>query len=89
MFLLPLFHLGFYRRSETFTEEPNKVGFFWSFLFIEFLENGLEVFKVKGPVLHLFLLKLRVTFDSALGRVDESLGLTEILSKKSLKIDLG
>ena len=89
MFSPPLFHLGFYQRSETFTEEPNKVGFFWSSLLIEFLENGLEVFKVRSPVLHLFLLKLRVTFDSAPGRVDESSGVTEILSKKSLEIDPG
>ena len=87
MFLLPLFHLGFYRRSETFTEEPNKVGFFWSSLLIEFLENRLEMFKMRGPVLHLFLLKLRVMFDSAPGHVDKSSGVTEILSTKSLEID--
>ena len=88
MFLLPLFYLGFYRRSETFAEEPNKVGFFRSSLLIEFLENRLEVFKVRDSVLHLFLLKLRVMFDSAPGRVDKSFGVTEILSKKSLEIDL-
>ena len=49
----------------------------------------MEVFKVRSPVLHLFLLKLRVIFDSALGRVDESLGVTEIFSKKRLEIDPG
>ena len=87
MFSPPLFYLGFYRRSETFVEEPNKVGFFRNFLLIEFLENELEVFKVRDPVLHLFLLKLRVTFDSAPGRVDESSGVIEILLKKSLEID--
>ena len=89
MFSPPLFYLGFYRRSETFAEEPNKVGFFRSSLLIEFLENGLEVFKVRDPVLHLFLLKLKVTFDSALGRVDKSSGVIKILLKKSLKIDPG
>ena len=89
MLSLTLFYLSFYQRFETFVEEPNKVGFFWSSLLIEFLENGLEVFKVRGLVLHLFLLKLRVTFDSALGRVDKSSEITKILSKKSLEIDLG
>ena len=49
----------------------------------------MEVFKVRGPVLQFFLLKLRVTFDSAPGRVDESSGVTEILLKKSLEINLG
>ena len=87
MFSPPLFHLGFYRRFETFAEEPNKVGFFRSSLLIEFLENRLEVFKVRGPVLHLCLLKLRVTFDSAPGHIDESSGVTEILLKKNLEID--
>ena len=47
------------------------------------------MFKVRDPVLHLFLMKLRVTFNSTPGGVDESLGVTEILLKKSLKIDLG
>ena len=89
MFSPPLFYLGFYRRSETFAKEPNKVRFFRSSLVIEFLENRLEIFKVRSPVLHLFLLKLRVTFDSALGRVDKSSGVTEILLKKSLEIDPG
>ena len=89
MFSLPPFHLGFYRRSKTFAEELNKVEFFRSSLFIEFLEIGLKVFKMRGPVLHLFLLKLRVTFDSAPGHVDESLGVTEIFLKKSLEIDPG
>ena len=69
-------------------EKPNKVEFFQSSFLIEFLKNGLEMFKVRGPVLHLFLLKLRVTFDSAPGHIDESSGVTEILSKKSLEIDL-
>ena len=87
MFSSPLYHLGFYRRSETFAEEPNKVGFFRSSLLIEFLENELEVFKVRSPVLYLFLLKLRVTFDSTKGCVDESSGVTKILSKKNLEID--
>ena len=89
MFSPPLFYLGFYRRSETFAEEPNKVEFFRSSLLIEFLENGLEVFKVRGPVLHLFLLKLRVTFGSAPSHVNESSGVTEILLRKSLEIDPG
>ena len=89
MFSPPLFYLDFYRWSETFAEELNKVGFFRSSLLIEFLENGLEVFKVRGPILHFFLLKLRVTFDSAPGCVDESSGVTEILLKKSLEIDPG
>ena len=89
VFSPPLFHLGFYRRSETFAEEPNKVGFFRSSLLIEFLKNGLEVFKVRGLVLHLFVLKLRVTFDFALGRIDESSGVTEILLKKSFEINPG
>ena len=89
MFLLPLFYLSFYQQSETFAEEANKVEFFRSSLLIKFLENKLDVFKVRGLVLHLFLLKLRVTFDSALGRVNKSLGVAKILLKKSLKIDRG
>ena len=89
MFSPPLFYLSFYQRSKTFAEERNKIGFFWSSLLIKFLENGLKVFKVRGPVLHLFFLKLRVTFDFALGLVDESSGVTEILSKKSFEIDPG
>ena len=56
---------------------------------MEFLENKLEMFKVRGPVLHLFLLKLRVTFDSAPGYIDESLEVTKIFLKKNLKIDPG
>ena len=72
MFLPPLFYLSFYRRSETFAEEPNEFGFFQSSLLIEFLENRLEVFMMRGPVLHFFLLKLRVMFDSAPSRIDES-----------------
>ena len=89
MFLPLLFYLGLYRRFETFAKELNKVRFFRSSLLIEFLENRLEVFKVRSPVLHLFLLKLRVTFDSVPGRVDKSSGVTEILLKKSLEIDPG
>ena len=87
MFSPPLFHPCFYRRSETFAEELNKVRFFRSSLLIEFLKNGLEVFKVRGPVLHLFLLKLRVTFDFAPGHIDESSGVNKILLKKSFEID--
>ena len=68
-------------------EEVNRVGFFQSSCVIEFLENGLEMFKVRDSVLHLFLLKLKVTFDSALDRVDKNLGVTKILSKKSLEIN--
>ena len=88
MFSLPQFYLSFYRQSETFAKELNKVGFFQSFFLIEFLENRLEVFKMRGSVLHLLLLKPRATFDSAPGCVDKSLGVNEILSKKSLEIDL-
>ena len=44
---------------------------------------------MRGLALQLFLLKLRVTFDSALGHVDESSRVTKILLKKSLKIDPG
>ena len=47
------------------------------------------MFKVKSPILHLFLLKLRVTFDSPLGYVNKSLRVTKILPKKSFKIDPG
>ena len=70
-------------------EEPNKVGFFRSSLLIEFLENELEMFKVRSPVLHLFLLKLRDMFDFALCCINKSSRVTEILLKKSLEIDLG
>ena len=89
MFSPPLFYLSFYRWFETFAEEPNKVGFFRSSLFIEFLENELEVFKIRSSVLHFFLLKLRVTFDFAPSYVNESLGVTKMLLKKSLKINSG
>ena len=65
-------------------EEPNRVKFFRSSLLIKFLEDRLELFKVRSQVLYLFLLKQRVMFDSTPGRVDESLGVTEILFKKSL-----
>ena len=43
---------------------------------------------MRGPVLHLFLLKLRVTFDSAPGRVNKSSEVTKILLKKNFEIDL-
>ena len=89
MFSPLLFHLSFYRRSETFAKKSNNVGFVQSSLFIKFLENGLEIFKVRDLVFYLFLLKLRVTFDSAPGRVDESSGITKIFLKKSLEIDPG
>ena len=70
-------------------EESNKFGFFQSSILIEFLKNRLEVFKVRGPVLHLFLLKLRVKFDFASGYVDESLGVTKIFLNKSPEIGPG
>ena len=38
--------------------------------------------KVKGSVLHLFLLKLRVKFDSTLGHVNKRSEVTKILFKK-------
>ena len=41
---------------------------------------------MRGSVLYLFLLKLRVMFNSTLSRVDKNSGVTKILSKKSLKI---
>ena len=87
MFSPPLFYLIFYQRPDTFTEEPSEVGFFQSFFFIKFLENRLKVFQIKNLVLHLFLLKLRVKFDSALGCVNKSLGVPKILFKKSLGIN--
>ena len=89
MFSHPLFHLSFYWQSETFAEESNKVGFFRSSFLIKFLKNRLEMFKVRGPVLYLILLKLRVTFDLNPGRIDKSLRVTKILFKKSLEIDPG
>ena len=49
----------------------------------------MEVFKVRGLVLHLFLLKLRVMFDSAPGHINKSSRVTEILSKKSFEINPG
>ena len=47
------------------------------------------MFKVRGQALHLFLLKLRVTFDSAPGCVDGNSRVTKILLKKSLEINPG
>ena len=88
MFLPPLFYLSFYQWSETFAKEPDKVRFFQSSLFIKFLENRLEVFEVRSSVLQFFLLKLRVTFEFALGCINESLRITNILSKKSFEIGL-
>ena len=83
MFSPPLFHLSFYQQSKTFAEESNKFAFFQSSLLIKFLENGLDIFKLRGLVLHFFLLKLRVTFDFALGHVNKNSGVTKILLKKS------
>ena len=42
---------------------------------------------MKNPVLHFFLLKQRVTFDSALSCVDKSLGVIKIFLKKSLEMN--
>ena len=81
-----LFYLCFYWWPKTFAEEPNKVRFFQSFFLIKFLKNGLKVFKERDLVLHLFLLKLRVTFDSALDCVDKNLEVTKIFKKKNLEI---
>ena len=44
---------------------------------------------MRGSVLYLFLLKLRVMFNSTLSCVDKNSGVTKILSKKSLKIGSG
>ena len=54
------------------------VGFFWSSFLIKFLENILEVFKVRNLVLQLFLLKLKVIFNFAQGCVNKNLGVTKI-----------
>ena len=70
-------------------EEANKVGFFQSSFLIKFLKNKLEVFKIKDPVLHFFLLELRVTFNSIPSCINKSLGVTKIFLKKSLEISLG
>ena len=84
-----LFYMSFYYWPETFLKEQNKVGFFRSSLLIKFLENELEVFKVKSLVLHNILLKLRVIVESGLDRVNKGLGFLKILSKMSLEIDIG
>ena len=39
---------------------------------MKFLKNELEIFKIKNPVLHLFLLRIRVIFDSTLDYVNKS-----------------
>ena len=67
-------------------EEPNEIRLFQSSLFIKLLENELEVFKVKDPVLYYFLLKLKVSFNFTPGYVNKCSEVTKILSKKSLKI---
>ena len=42
---------------------------------------------MRGPVLHIFFLELRIMFDSALGHINISLEVIEIFLKKSLEID--
>lgn len=63
------------------------VEFFCSSLIISFLDYGLKMLKVKSPVLHIFLLKLRFLFDFALDYINKCFGIAEILLKKSIKLD--
>ena len=70
-------------------EEPNEVGFFWNFFFIEFLGNRLKIFKIRGPALYFFLLELRVPFNSTSGCVNKYSKVTMIFLKKSFELSLG
>ena len=66
----------------------NKVKFFLSFFLIEFLNNRLELFKVKSPVIYIFLLIIKVLFNSTLSHIKKSFGIAKIFLKKSLKLSL-
>lgn len=46
------------------------------------------MFKLRSLILYLFLLKLKVLFDSVLNYIDKYFGVTKILLKKSFEICL-
>ena len=66
----------------------NKVEFFQSSLFIKFFKNRLKVFKVRDPVLYLFLLEPRVLFDFILGYIYKNSRVIKIFLEKSLEFSL-
>ena len=47
------------------------------------------MFKVKNLVLHLFMLKFRVTFIFTLNYIDKNSHVTKIFFKKSIELSLG
>ena len=81
-----LFYLSFYQQFEVFLEEPDKVKFFQSFLFIKVLDDTLEVLKLRSLVLNFFELKLRVPFNSTLSCIDKNSRVIKIFLKKNLKL---
>lgn len=57
-----------------------------SLFFIEFLEDKLEVFKVRGLALYLFKDKLKIPFKFFLGHINKSFKVTKIFLKQSFKL---
>lgn len=82
VFLTLLFYLSFYWEFKVFLEEFDNIRLFWGVFFIKYLENGLEIFKVKGSVLYFFLLKLRGLFDFTLSCTNKCSRVTKIFLKK-------
>ena len=66
----------------------NKIKFFGIFFLIEFLEYRLKLFKIKNLILHLFLLKLRVTFSFTLSFITKNSRVTKIVLEKTFKLSL-
>lgn len=54
--------------------------------FFKFLETRLEIFKLKSLIIHIFVIELRVIFDSTLDHINKSSRIIMILLKKSFKI---
>lgn len=55
-----LFHPGFYRWLESFTEESDEIGLLWCSVSIKFNKDGLKEYEVRSPILNSFLLVLRL-----------------------------
>lgn len=69
-------------------EKLNNVRIFQGFFLIEFLKNRLEVLKIGDFVLNLFIVKVKIIFNSTLSCTNISSKVSKVVLKKNLELSL-
>lgn len=89
VFLVQDFYLDLDRQSKAFLEEADQVKLSESSFEVKLLQYALQLFQMRGPVLNIFKLILRVPSKHILDTIYKSPRTAEIFAKKDFNFVLG